>query len=238
MDKLINNYEKRINTFVLQMAENPIIVKKEKNKYMTTREALYADMSNKILDKKGFIFSTYKTDKEKLENLSKNLKEALKKQKSLNIIPESLCSKCGRSLEESFCGDGNNDNQKIIKEQNELIEKMKKEMNELRNKYNYSELRLKDLDEIKKEFENLSGALLRPKNDNSTQTEGNDIAINLNSSFITNLTNENTSSNSKNMKNSNNKKSVNNSNNKTTQYKNKFTNNKKTQNQQKNEKSL
>ena len=28
MDKLVNNYEKRINTFVLQMAENPIIVYK------------------------------------------------------------------------------------------------------------------------------------------------------------------------------------------------------------------
>ena len=68
MDKLINNYEKRINTFVLQMAENPIIVKKEKNKYMTTREALYADTSHKILDKKGFIFSTYKTDKERIKD--------------------------------------------------------------------------------------------------------------------------------------------------------------------------
>ncbi len=68
MDKLVNNYEKRINTFVLQMAENPIIVKKEKNKYMTTREALYADTSHKILDKKGFIFSTYKTDKERIKD--------------------------------------------------------------------------------------------------------------------------------------------------------------------------
>lgn len=101
-----------------------------------------------ILDEKSSIIIN-KTDeiedlKEKLENISKNLKEALKKQKALNIIPESLCSKCGRSLEESFCGENNNENQKIIKEQNELIEKMKKEMNELRNKYNYSELRLKD----------------------------------------------------------------------------------------------
>ena len=68
MDKLVNNYEKRINTFVLQMAENPIIVKKEKNKYMTTREELFADMSHKILDKKGFIFSTYKTDKERIKD--------------------------------------------------------------------------------------------------------------------------------------------------------------------------
>ena len=68
MDKLINNYEKRINTFVLQMAENPIIVKKDKNKFMTTREELYADTSYKILDKKGFIFSTYKTDKERIKD--------------------------------------------------------------------------------------------------------------------------------------------------------------------------
>ena len=75
MDKLVNNYEKRINTFVLQMAENPIIVKKEKNKYMTTREALYADMSNKILDKKGFIFSTYKTDKERIKDYLEQKKE-------------------------------------------------------------------------------------------------------------------------------------------------------------------
>ena len=71
-----------------------------------------------ILDEKSSIIIN-KTDeiedlKEKLENLSKSLKEALKKQKALNIIPESLCSKCGRSLEESFCGEGNSENQKII----------------------------------------------------------------------------------------------------------------------------
>ena len=163
--------------------------------------------------------------KDKLENLSKNLKEALKKQKALNIIPESLCSKCGRSLEESFCGEGVNENQKIIKEQNDLIEKMKKEMNELRNKYNYSELRLKDLDEIKKEFENLSGVLLRPKNDNSTQTEDN--IQNLNNSFFSNTTNENSNYNSKakSSKSKNNGKNI--------QNKNKFTIPKKVQNQQK-----
>ena len=189
-----------------------------------------------ILDEKSSIIIN-KTDeiedlKEKLENLSKSLKEALKKQKALNIIPESLCSKCGRSLEESFCGEGNNENQKIIKEQNELIEKMKKEMNELRTKYNYSELRLKDLDEIKKEFENLSGVLLRPKSDNSCQTEEGDfIAQNFNTSFITNTTNENSKINL-NMNKNMNKKSGNNSKN-NTQYKNKFSNVKKAQNQQK-----
>jgi DNA gyrase/topoisomerase IV subunit A len=93
-------------------------------------------------------------------------------------------------LEESFCGDSNNnENQKIIKEQNELIETMKKEMNDLRNKYNYSEMRLKDLDEIKKEFADLSGALLKPKSDNSSQTEI-DTAFNSGSSFISNYSND------------------------------------------------
>ena len=187
-----------------------------------------------ILDEKSSIIIN-KTDeiedlKEKLENMSKNLKDAIKKQKALNIIPESLCSKCGRSLEESFCGDGMSENQKIIKEQNELIEKMKKENNELRNKYNYSELRLKDLDEIKKEFENLSGVLLKPKIDDSTQTEGNDNSQNLSTSFLTNTTNESNSYNNNKSKN-NMKKTGNNKNN--TLNKNKFGNGKKNQNQQK-----
>jgi len=187
-----------------------------------------------ILDEKSSIIIN-KTDeiedlKEKLDNLSNNLKEALKKQRALNIIPESLCSKCGRSLEESFCGDSNNnENQKIIKEQNELIETMKKEMNDLRNKYNYSEMRLKDLDEIKKEFADLSGALLKPKSDNSSQTEI-DTAFNSGSSFISNISNEN--ANLKVNKN-NARKEGNNNYNKNNQYKNKFSNLKKELNQQK-----
>ena len=234
---LINIFENKLYKFfkfIIQNLKFRIIISNYHDKLFQM------DRLNKkyetILDEKSSIIIN-KTDeiedlKEKLENLSKSLKEALKKQKALNIIPESLCSKCGRSLEESFCGEGNSENQKIIKEQNELIEKMKKEMNELRTKYNYSELRLKDLDEIKKEFENLSGVLLRPKNDNSCQTkEGDFIAQNFNTSFITNTTNENSKINL-NMNKNMNKKSGNNSKN-NTQYKNKFSNVKKAQNQQK-----
>ena len=234
---LINIFENKLYKFfkfIIQNLKFRIIISNYHDKLFQM------DRLNKkyetILDEKSSIIIN-KTDeiedlKEKLENLSKSLKEALKKQKALNIIPESLCSKCGRSLEESFCGEGNSENQKIIKEQNELIEKMKKEMNELRTKYNYSELRLKDLDEIKKEFENLSGVLLRPKSDNSCQTEEGDfIAQNFNTSFITNTTNENSKINL-NMNKNMNKKSGNNSKN-STQYKNKFSNVKKAQNQQK-----
>lgn len=157
-----------------------------------------------ILDEKSSIIIN-KTDeiedlKEKLDSLSKSLKEALKKQKTLNVIPESLCSKCGGSLEESFTSEALTENQKIIKEQNDVIEKMKKEMNELRTKYNYSELRLKDLDEIKKEFENLSGVLLRPKIENSTQTESEPQSQALNSSFLSSSTTNNSNLNNSNSK--------------------------------------
>ena len=38
--------------------------------------------------------------------------------------------KCGGSLEESFTSEAITENQKVIKEQSEIIEKMKREMNE------------------------------------------------------------------------------------------------------------
>ena len=128
-----------------------------------------------ILDEKSSIIIN-KTDeieelKETIENLTKNLKEANKKNKSLNVIQESLCAKCGGTLEESFTGEVLAENQNIIKEQNQIIEMMKKEMSELRSKYNLSEIKLKDLDNIKKEFENLSGSLLKPRTNSEAQTE-------------------------------------------------------------------
>ena len=128
-----------------------------------------------ILDEKSSIIIN-KTDemeemKEKIEKLTKNLKEANKKNKNLNVIQESLCAKCGGSLEESFTGDVIAENQKILKEQEETIENLKKELNELKSKYNLSEIRLKDLNNIKKEYENLSGSLLKPKIDNEAQTD-------------------------------------------------------------------
>ena len=183
-----------------------------------------------ILDEKSSIIIN-KTDeiedlKEKLESLSKSLKDALKKQKSLNVIPESLCSKCGGSLEESFTSEVLSENQKIIKEQNDCIEKMKKEMSELRAKYNFSELRLKDLDEIKKEFENLSGFLLRPKIEASTQTDKDSQSQELNTSFLSSNTTSNTiNNNSKSMRNKNiSNNSLNNKNNNNIK-KNKYNNN-------------
>jgi hypothetical protein len=173
-----------------------------------------------ILDEKSSIIIN-KTDemeemKEKIEKLSKSLKEANKKNKNLNVIQESLCAKCGGSLEESFTGDIISENQKIIKEQNDAIEMLKKELNELKSKYNLSEIKVKDLTNIKKEFENLSGSLLKPKNDMEVQTDDslmpkqiNSISKNENSNnsnINIQIYNNNINTNNKNLNMSNNKK--------------------------------
>ena len=175
-----------------------------------------------ILDEKSSIIIN-KTDemeelKETIEKLKKNLKEANKKNQNLNVIQESLCSKCGGSLEESFTGDVIAENQKIIKEQNDTIDKMKKEMNELRSKYNLAEIKINDLNNIKKEFENLSGSLLNPKIDKESQTDdsltltnknsGNNLKNNSsnNSNINIQIYNNNINSNNKNISISNTKK--------------------------------
>lgn len=72
MNKMINNYESRINKFVLKMAETPIIIKKDGDKYSTSREEFLAKTTNKILDKKGFIFKYYKTDRERINQMLKD----------------------------------------------------------------------------------------------------------------------------------------------------------------------
>ena len=71
MLKMIKNYEKRMKDFVLKMAEKPIILKKERDKYLTSRQEFFALTSNKILDKKGFQFKSYKSDKERINDLLK-----------------------------------------------------------------------------------------------------------------------------------------------------------------------
>ena len=172
-----------------------------------------------ILDEKSSIIIN-KTDemeemKEKIEKLTKNLKEANKKNKNLNVIQESLCAKCGGSLEESFSGEVISENQKIIKEQNEIIETLKKELSELKSKYNLSEIRIKDLENVKKEYENLSGSLLKPKVDNEAQTDDSLIQkqnssnlknSNSNSNINIQIYNNNINTNNKNINISNTKK--------------------------------
>ena len=87
MDKMIQNYESRINKFVLKMAETPIIIKKNNDKFSTSREEFLAKTSNNILDKKGFIFKSYKTDRERINQMIKDKKD-LDKYIPKNIKPK------------------------------------------------------------------------------------------------------------------------------------------------------
>ena len=76
-----------MKTFVLKMAQTPIIIKKSNDKFSTTREEFLAKTSNHILDKKGFTFKYYKTDRERINQMIKDKKESDK------YIPKSTKSK-------------------------------------------------------------------------------------------------------------------------------------------------
>ena len=76
MDKMIKSYESRMKTFVLKLAQTPIIIKKANDKFSTTREEFLAKTSNHILDKKGFTFKYYKTDRERINQMIKDKKES------------------------------------------------------------------------------------------------------------------------------------------------------------------
>ena len=88
MQKLVSKYENRMREFVLKMAEKPVVIKKSKDKFLTTRQEFFALTSDKILHKKGFQFKSYKSDKERIqeflkgkESLDKYLEEIAKEKK-------------------------------------------------------------------------------------------------------------------------------------------------------------
>ena len=92
MKKLLSKYENRMREFVLKMAEKPVIVKKSKDKFFTTRQEFYAMNSDKILHKKGFQFKSYKSDKERINELLKG-KESKKKRTKINTAFNAFYSK-------------------------------------------------------------------------------------------------------------------------------------------------
>ena len=114
MKKLVQNYEKRINNFIIKLAENPVIVKKQKNKNLTSREEYYAKNSNKIIDKKGFSFKYYKTERERIDEyikeknsidkyITKNSpKKKRKKSPEVKLLQPSMRFKARTDLERIY----------------------------------------------------------------------------------------------------------------------------------------
>ena len=67
MEKLLKKYDIYIQNYVKKMTKFPFKINNYKINSMTTRQKLFADSSNKILDKKGFSFKNFKTDKERIK---------------------------------------------------------------------------------------------------------------------------------------------------------------------------
>lgn len=69
------------------MAEKPIHIKEVKASVNSTREELFAENSSKILGAKGFVFSTYKTDKQRAKEyaINHNIDEFFQKIRDLKI---------------------------------------------------------------------------------------------------------------------------------------------------------
>ena len=72
MKKLLKAYENHIYNFIKTMEKNPIKINTSKINSMTTRQKLFSNSSDKIIDKKGFSFKKLKTDKERIKPLILN----------------------------------------------------------------------------------------------------------------------------------------------------------------------
>ena len=66
MKQYTRNYENRIQKFIYDMADKPVILRETIKPFTTTREELLFEENNKILFHKGFVFNLYQTDRERL----------------------------------------------------------------------------------------------------------------------------------------------------------------------------
>ena len=177
MQKLVNKYENRMREFVLKMAEKPIMIKKSKDKFSTSRQEFFALTSNKILDKKGFQFKSYKSDKERINELvkgkelldkylegiskEKKRKEKLKKKKNIpKLIQPSMRFTARSDFERVY---------DIIKNRNALYEEEKIIKNQLA-KMGFSS-HIEDEDEENEESEKIDSEENLIKKENLTDEE-------------------------------------------------------------------
>lgn len=68
-ERLIEKYNNRVKNFTLEMIHRPIKINDLEDPIQSTRALYYDETSNKILAGKGFVFSNYVTEKERLKSL-------------------------------------------------------------------------------------------------------------------------------------------------------------------------
>ena len=155
MENLLKKYDIHIQNYVIKMAKFPFKINNYKINSMTTRQKLFADSSNKILDKKGFSFKNFKTDKERIktfiqEKETKNLSNIKGKNLKLNLKKIFLDEKQNNKYKEDF--------KKIIKvfknnKDDDLNDKEKVLYENI--KYKFDELTFNDMNNfIEEEKEN------------------------------------------------------------------------------------
>ena len=169
MSKLILNYENRINNFVIKMAEKPIIVKKERDKYQTTRQELLAKTADKILSKKGFSFKSYKSDKDRINEMLKvkasldkyleeidkikKKQEIKKKLKEVKFIQPSMRFRARNDLERVCDVIRNRDN---IFDDKKLMNNQNDKMSDISYDYDVSDSSENNINKNKIEEKNLT----------------------------------------------------------------------------------
>jgi hypothetical protein len=67
MGKMVVNYEKRIKNFVYEMASSPIKIKDYQNVISSSRKEFLDEENQKIIGAKGFVFKSFKTEKERVQ---------------------------------------------------------------------------------------------------------------------------------------------------------------------------
>ena len=122
MQKLVSKYENRMREFVFKMAEKPVVIKKSKDKFLTTRQEFFALTSDKILHKKGFQFKSYKSDKERIQEFLKGKESILNQIFPQKEEPKENKDNNLKEKEDSIQEINNNKN-------NEEINKEKEEKN-------------------------------------------------------------------------------------------------------------
>lgn len=68
-ERMIEKYNNRVKNFTLEMIHKPIKITDLEDPIQSTRALYFDETSNKILAGKGFVFSNYETEKERLKSL-------------------------------------------------------------------------------------------------------------------------------------------------------------------------
>jgi hypothetical protein len=97
-NKMVENYDKRINQFILNMATKPIKIKDYMHPIENVRFELMKETENKIQGRKGFIFKGFVTEKERIEqylaekNKYLELEQKINEKSSKNNSPKKKAS--------------------------------------------------------------------------------------------------------------------------------------------------